>query len=444
MDNANLNVPLTGNDDFIARFTGKLNVPSAGPIEFGLASNDGSAMFLDMDLGPGENWVKVSDNNRISTGAGNFQGFNATGDGTNNSIVPQIGPVNVPSAGTYDFIVGMFNLNANESGIELYWDKTQTANTPYSIIPAANLSTVAGDFYSAIASPVVNNAITVTANSTINVAATSATVGSVTVNPGVTLSKTGNDLTATNLTVSSPGTASLDVSGRMTAQTINMPATSTVRKTGSGDLVLSQVPATTLGAGTSLDVGAGRLVATSGAARDSLGDALVTLSGGTLAVQGDGTLPAIPTGPGLFGVTGKFYNTGLVFDQNLDVGRTDPAVFGWSAFGSVAAMDAALNPLTPAFNNVPINVPLNFPGDPNNLGDGGNDDEGGNIFAQSGIGVNLGPAETTNFVARFAGKLKVTQAGPTAYDVGANDGAVMFLDLDTGPGTNWAMVVVSA
>jgi hypothetical protein len=139
-------------------------------------------------------------------------------------------------------------------------------------------------------------------------------------------------------------------------------------------------------------------------------------------------------------VTGKFYNTGLTFNQGFTTGRPDPLVNGWTAFGSVAAMDAALNPLTPAFN-VPIGTPLNFPGDITNLVDGGTDDDPGNIFAASGIGVDVGPAETTNFAVRFAGKLNVTQPGQTSFELLSNDGAAMFLDLDTGPATNWQMVV---
>ena len=39
-----LPVSVTGQEDFVARFTGKLNVANAGPTEFLLMSNDGAAM----------------------------------------------------------------------------------------------------------------------------------------------------------------------------------------------------------------------------------------------------------------------------------------------------------------------------------------------------------------------------------------------------------------
>lgn len=56
---ANLGVPLTGNDDFVVRFAGKLNVFSPGPTGFGIAANDAGVLFLDLAVGPGTNWVKV-------------------------------------------------------------------------------------------------------------------------------------------------------------------------------------------------------------------------------------------------------------------------------------------------------------------------------------------------------------------------------------------------
>ncbi|MEX2140181.1 MAG: PEP-CTERM sorting domain-containing protein [Pirellulales bacterium] len=433
--NVGVAAPFTGNDDFVTRFTGKLNVTNPGATEFLLMSNDGATMFLDLDQGPGTNWQKVVDNNRFSdTGGPAFQGhFSGSAAGVSNEArtvdpaaptIPNLAAPNL-SAGSYDFIVGSFNSRQNEYGIELYWTP---AGGTQSIIPFAAGGPVT-----------INNAINVSGNSGLDIQTPSATANAITIAPGGTLRKTGNDLTA-NITVGGAGTATLDVSGRMTTATINMPANAALRKIGSGDLVIGQLAPTTLGASTSLDVGAGRLVAIDGATGDSLGDAVVTLSGGTLAVQGDGTLPPLPTGPGLHAVTGDFFNSGLVFNQTHSAGRTDPASNGWSAFASVAAMDATLNPLTPAFNDVPINVPLNFPGNPADLAGGGNDDEGGNIFGASGIGVNLGNIPDINFAARFAGKLNVTQSGPTRFNVGSNSGGVMFIDLDTGPGTNWLLV----
>jgi hypothetical protein len=122
VEGGNLNVPLTGNTDFVVRFAGKLNILTAGTYGFGAAANDGAVMFMDLDLGPGSNWVKVADHNRFSTtGGGAFDEHGTAGVGDPGTpAIPQTPAPNL-SVGTYDFVVGFYNANANEGGIEMYW-----------------------------------------------------------------------------------------------------------------------------------------------------------------------------------------------------------------------------------------------------------------------------------------------------------------------------------
>jgi hypothetical protein len=435
-EGGNLGVSLRGDQPFVTTFTGQLNVTSAGPTGFGMASNDGSVLFLDLDQGAGTNWVKVADNNRFTgTGGGNFQEHGTAGNGGDpgNPPIPQPAMPNL-SAGIYDYAIGWFNSPEAddpdpEAGIELFW---VPAGGTRGIVPFAAGGPVT-----------LNNALNVSGASGINVDAPSATLANLNMAPGSSLAVTGNQLT-TAVTATGAGTVSI---GSLTGPPVRVTALNDGGNAvnfaaGPGRAELTNVSGPTIGATSTIGtVTGGTLIATAGATSDSLGNAQVRLAGGTLQVRGDGNLPLLPTGAGLHAVTGDFFNSGLTFNQSHTAGRTDPTSNGWSVFASVDAMNATLNPLTPAFNDVPINVPLNFPGDPNDLGGGGNDDEGGNIFGQSGIGVDLGNAPDINFVARFVGKLNVTQSGPTRFTIGTTDGGVMFIDLDTGPGTNWALVV---
>jgi hypothetical protein len=287
VDGADLNVPLTGNENFIARFAGKLNVTAAGPTRFGLGSNDGSAMFLDTDLGAGTNWVKVADNNRFTgTGGGDFQGFNATGDGSNNSIItPQPGPITL-AAGSYDFTVGFFNTQANEAGVELYWIPSGAA--AHTLIPGASMTTLSGDFYRATPTtlPFGQN-ITVTANSGISAVSANATATNVTINPGVTLSHSGNPMTITNARAAGAGAVTLASTGVLSlVNLVDDGKAVTFSAGGSGQVLLTRADGPGLGATSSVGATAGgTLVATQVAATNTLGGTPVTLSGGTLELR---------------------------------------------------------------------------------------------------------------------------------------------------------------
>jgi hypothetical protein len=416
--------------NFAVRFAGKLNVTQAGPTRFTVGTTDGGVMFLDLDTGPGTNWVTVVDNNRyggVDTDDHEVRGTGIQGD----PPITQIAAPNL-AVGAYDFVVGFSGHNDesdgipspsnNEAGIEVRWTPVGGGE---SIIPIA----ASGPELT------FGNNILATENSTINLGTTafSASFGNVSVDNLKTLTSTGGGLTG-GLKI----TGSLGGSGTLRADTNH-----TIEFTRNG-AASSEAPKLSIGGSATMRFNPGSGNTFGGASIASVStDGLLHAASGITDLSGATVTSANPQGfiirGGLSDVTGKFYNSGLTFNQGFTTGRTDPAVNGWSVFGSVAAMDAALGPLTTAFN-VPINTPLNFPGDITNLTDGGTDDDPGNIFAPSGIGVDVGPAQTTNFAVRFAGKLNVTQAGPTSFEVLSNDGAVMFVDLDTGSGNNWAMV----
>jgi hypothetical protein len=286
VDGANLGVSLNGNNDFIARFTGKLNVASPGATEFLLMSNDGATMFIDLDQGAGTNWQKVVDNNRFTAGEGNFQGhFSGSPQGVADpALTPAAGAQAIPnppapnlSAGVYDYIVGFFNKNANEAGLELFWKPTGAA--AYEIIPFA-VST----------GPVtLNNELNVSGNSGLEVTAPSATLANLRMNPGSSLTASGNSLT-TSVTATGAGTVTIGTSsGPVNITTLNDGGNAVSFMAAPGEVTLTRPGGPGPGFGATSSVGAtagGRLVASNiNATETTLGGAPVSLSGGTLELR---------------------------------------------------------------------------------------------------------------------------------------------------------------
>jgi hypothetical protein len=305
----NVGVSLTGNDDFATRFTGKLNVTTAGATEFLLMSNDGAAMFIDMDTGAGVNWQKVVDNNR-HTGTGDpvFQGHysgSSQGVSDQNLTVAATAPaISNPAApnlavGVYDFIVGSFNKNANEYGIELYW--TPSGGTR-SIIP-----------YAAGGPVTLNNTVTVSGNSGLDVRAPSATLANLRIDPGGSLRVTGAPLT-TAVTATGAGTVRIGSGGATVNLTELIDGGAAVNfMAGEGRVNLTRTGGPGAGFGATSTVGAvtgGTLVVTNSATGNTLGTAPVTLAGGTLelnvaAISGTGFVAGLREGrvPGAFNIT---------------------------------------------------------------------------------------------------------------------------------------------
>ncbi|MEX2138443.1 MAG: PEP-CTERM sorting domain-containing protein [Pirellulales bacterium] len=285
--NANLGVSLNGDMDFISRFTGKLNVASAGATEFLLMSNDGANLFIDLDQGAGTNWQKVIDNNRFTTGEGNFQGHSSGSPVgvADPALTPAAGGVNITnpaaptlSAGVYDYIVGFYNKNTNEAGIELFWDPAGGADA-FEIIP-----------YAIATGPVsLNNELNVSGNSSLEVTAPSATLANLRMNPGSSLTTSGNAIT-TGVTATGAGTVTIGTSGApVNLTTLNDGGNAVSFMAGPGVVNLTRVggPGPALGATSS--VGAttgGRLIASNSSATETtLGGASVLLTGGTLELS---------------------------------------------------------------------------------------------------------------------------------------------------------------
>ncbi|MEX2138446.1 MAG: PEP-CTERM sorting domain-containing protein [Pirellulales bacterium] len=287
VDGANLGVPLTGNDDFVARFTGKLNVTAAGPTEFLLMSNDGAALFIDLDQGAGTNWQKVVDNNRFSnTGGGAFQGhYSGSSVGVADpALAPSAGApaINNPappnlSAGQYDYIVGTFNKNADEFGIELFWDPAGGADA-FAIVPFA------GEL------PTFNftNTVTVNGNSGISVERPT-TMPNIRLNNGSSLVVNGQPLTLTQTTID--GTARVDMNTTVNLGNI-VPATAgapwTLIKGGSQPFNASGPNFSGLSSAHGVGVAGGRLLVGGGqgaAGVSSIGSAKIMLSGGTFVAN---------------------------------------------------------------------------------------------------------------------------------------------------------------
>ncbi len=138
------------------------------------------------------------------------------------------------------------------------------------------------------AAATVGNAVSVTANSSITVGAGGgANVSTVSINPGLTLTKLGNaGLGVATTTIPGGGAVTLDVQfGSMTTNAYNSGgAATTVNKNGLGTLNLPTI-GTPLAAGSAFNVNAGVLTATNNNVGTSIGATPVNLNGGTLRIN---------------------------------------------------------------------------------------------------------------------------------------------------------------
>ncbi len=133
----------------------------------------------------------------------------------------------------------------------------------------------------------VGNAVSVTANSSVTVGAGGgANLSTVSINPGLTLTKLGNaGLGVATTTIPGGGAVTLDVQfGSMTTNAYNSGgAATTVTKTGGGTLNLPTI-GTPLAAGSSINVNAGVVTATNNNVGTSIGATPVNLNGGTFRI----------------------------------------------------------------------------------------------------------------------------------------------------------------
>ncbi len=295
---------LVGTDGMGGAWVGELTVGGpnlpAGDITFGTRSDDGSTF-----------WIDLNQNGTFDVGAGELIVSNKGSHGLQN----RAGSVNL-AAGTYKIAMGWYEgdggagVNARfAAGVSGFTpgDTTNIVDGTYNAWTIINPAAANQAGIWSATGPSVNpnfssSPVSVTANSTINVAAAAAQLGSLTINPGTTLTKTGGDLNVTTTNTSGSG-ATLNVTNIMRPGTLNVPSGATVTKTGGGDLVLNPATSSGLVAGSTLAVSAGRIVAPGDATGNSLGASAVNLTAGTLQLVTGNPGTAGVSGP----IVGNFY-----------------------------------------------------------------------------------------------------------------------------------------
>lgn len=255
-------------NNFVGRFTGKINISATGDYVFTTRSDDGSVLFIDGQL--------VVDNNN------------------NQGMTNRTGTINL-SAGLHDIQVLHYEGSGGSGLVVAYRGPDTVAAGAASgtdvVIPASVLSANQGRY-------TLGNAINVSGTSTINVNnADQAVMGNLTIAPGSTLTKGGagairfpqTTLTGAGVNTYTFSTAMNDIALGNLVGTAG--STITIAKTGAGALILdNHTTAPSFGAGSTaaFNVQGGRLMVVSqNAAQNPLGNAAVTLNGSGAVLQLD-------------------------------------------------------------------------------------------------------------------------------------------------------------
>ncbi|MEX2140550.1 MAG: PA14 domain-containing protein [Pirellulales bacterium] len=344
---------LTAGTQYSVMWTGLMNVTENGNHFFQTRSDDGSVFWVDLNrdgtFGAGELIVNS-----------NFDQGPTTRNATTNL-----------SPGLYPIAIAMYE-NGGGEFIQAQFRRPSDGNTTRFVSPGDSNQ---NNLWSFIANQTENanfsaNAVTVNGTGTINVdplKAVRTTIGTLTMSSGSRLNTSGGRLTAGPLTTSG----------------------GTVTKGGAS--VLSLVPSTAVGNGTTIDVNQGTLeITNTTTGTTSVNGAPITLSGGTLSVNAVETEGGTPV-PGWLG---RFYH--------VPTGNN-------SVFEPVTGLDSIAPEATA------IAPAVNFPsvGDP------------GHPFTS--LGVTL---RTNDHASRFTGRLNVTTAGNYMFSTESDDGSVMWIDLN--------------
>jgi hypothetical protein len=244
-----------------------------------------------------------------------------------------------------------------------------------------------------------NNPVTVTANSTINGDASLAQLGTLTLNPGTTLTKTGGELRATTTNVSGTG-ATLNVTGIMRPGTLNLPNGANLTKQGAGDLILNAPTGGSLAAGSTLTVQAGRVIALSDGPGNALGASAVNMTGGTLRLE--------PGNPGTAGVSGpivgRFYAGVIANDALFEPGTGLDALIPNQTASTITEINFASSNGNPWFYS-----------------------NGSPVLDDTLTPVNVGD---DTHASRFTGTFNVAAAGEITFFTESDDGSVMWIDFN--------------
>jgi autotransporter-associated beta strand protein len=354
------------------KLTGIINVATAGSYTFRTTSDDGSVLFLDNGNTP------VVNNNAYQ-------------ERTTKSGTISLSP------GPHLISVGFYQ-GVNGNGLLVEYNGPDTGNANVTI-PNSVLNVLSN-------SQSFNNNVSVTADSTIDVAGSPlASFGSLAVN-GSVLSTTSGDqtmdpygvsFTATTLTGNATFNVANSASGG-TGKLFTGPISDggvgfRVIKNGAGTLQINA--GSTYSGGTTVTQGTVAVSSVVGA--NPLGTGPVILAGGSLALQGQATSMTVP------GLLGKYYSTSTA-------GAPSPGDF--TDLGQMTAKYSLASPNDTAVVNTPtFNLGTNFQAVAN----------GDPTFNSSAV----------NFAAIWTGKFNAPSAAGTSlytFTTSSDDGSVLFID----------------
>ena len=361
-----LGVALNTNDH-AARFTGKIDITTAGNYMFSTESDDGSVMWIDLN----------NDGDFIDAGEEIVDNRGDHGMQVRTSADVAL------NVGQYPLKVEFYERGGGSGIIARYGASGSTLQ----VIPQSVMST-------STAPPDYQSNISVTENSTINSTGLSPRFGDLTIAAGRTLTLAGGGARFDNVnlpagTVTLSTTSSVAI-GRL-ADGANTGATLT--KTGTGTIILDD--GTSDLDGTTINVQQGTLsVKNTATGANPLGASTVQLSGGTLMLD---TSPFPLSGVTLSGsYTGRFYN--------LEPGSGSDASF------------ALLNTLVPIETVTTGITTIDFPS------------SGANPFAA--VMTNAAGLTVDDHAARFQGQITVATSQNVSFFTNSDDGSILWVDLN--------------
>lgn len=306
-------------DDIVSRMNGLIRITQAGTYTFTTTSDDGSMVFV--------NGQTVVNNNF-------YQG-----------MTPRSGSITL-EAGVHNIDIGFYE-GGGGAGLIVQIAGPGINGTQLLTNSDVRLSDPLN------ATQTFNNAINVASSSAIEVAAVGAVANNLTLQPGVTLTKFGGQLSGP-LNLNGAGSYTLNVTGNMVATNVlNGGAATNINKTGPGVLILDNttVPQFTGGGTITVSAGSLGLLLETGGLAPNGGAALGFAGGGVVlsskggdqtypipAFVGNGSLEARQIGSGVPGpvtvnLTGSL---GITAGQTITMGTADGYVMqvGGSATGS--------------------------------------------------------------------------------------------------------------
>ncbi len=284
-------------DDFACAWTGQLIVGGGGlppgPISFGLRSDDGSVVYIDID------------------GDGTFNTGNEriVGDNSDHGLNNQAGNVTL-AAGIYDFAIGLYERGGGDAITARYAPGVVTDYNQMTIIDptAANQ---AANFYVYGARDLSTHSVEVIADSELTAAHGDLLLGPLTMESESTLTTSGGAISFTGLTIAGDGEAFVGIEANTDTTLTGTTGIAggdrelTIEISGNSRTVINKV-----GTGlenTTFDLIDGELVGLIDATGTTFGDATLSFNGGGVMLGSTGgnqtyDEPMALAGSGTFGV----------------------------------------------------------------------------------------------------------------------------------------------